>query len=349
MSSRPLLPLLAAAVLASVLAAGLLGCSGASGGRPDGPTPVLLRPTAAPVHEFVPGVHRYVGDSDRLVIPTPSPTPTPTRRPPPVFSSSGGGEPHPTLEAAPGGGDDRLPLTCTAEYRRSLVDYRGRIPFGAEVARDLAERLREARQDCAGDNWAPELSSSRVCFRASIAGVNVSPGLTGRASSVAIPVVLTSGRDDSGNILLHFARLPSRDDPGCWYYQASREAWAWIALGRDSGVDRRPFPGCDRRLRQLVSADDGPDFGPAAVARATDEVRLQVPSDCGSTLWNPFPSSHPHEDCASRSGTGIDEDGSLVITWHPGYPPSDYAVCWVLPAGTDVWDVYYVREEEGES
>ena len=118
-----------------------------------------------------------------------------------------------------------------------------------------------------------------------------------------------------------------------------------MVAGDDSGVDRRPFPLCNSRLRELVASSAGPGFGPADVARVADEVRLQSPSVCGSPLWNLFPMSAPHEDCGSLSGTGIDDYGSLVITWHADYTPSDYAVCWVLPADGDVWDVYYVRDD----
>ena len=329
-------------MLLAVMTAGLLGCSSVSG-EPARPTPVMLRPTAPPVHSFVPGVHRYVDDSDRLVIPTLTPTPAPTPRPAPVFSGSSPAEPVVGPDSLPD--DEGGELDCTAQYRRSLIDYRGRIPFGAEVARDLAEQVRENRPGCVDEGWAPELEPGRACLRGRIAGLHVSPGLTGRSNPIALPVLLTSGRDDAGNILIHFARLPSQDARGCWYYDVDLEAWAWLVSGRDSGIDRRPFPLCDSRLREMISVSASPDFGPAEVARAADRVRLENPAACSSPLWSLFPSSHPHEDCGSPSGTGIDDDGSLVITWHGDYTPSDYAVCWVLPAGADAWDVHYVRDD----
>ena len=343
MSSRLLLPFLAPVLLMALLMA-LLGCSGGSG-EAEQPTPVLLRPTLEPAHEFVPGVHRYIAESDRLVIPTltPMPTPTPTLRSAPVFSGSG--TPEPSSDALQVSMDDAdESLGCTAQYRRMLVSYRGRIPFGAEVAQSLAADLLELRSDCVEDGWAPEFTSSRACIRGRVAGVSISPGLSGRSNSIALPAAFVSGRDDQGNILLHFARVPHQDSPGCWYYSAGREAWAWMVLGGDSGVDRRSFPLCDGRLREMISASAGPGFGPADVARTADEVRLWFPDHCGSPLWNLFPSAYPNEDCGSLSGTGIDPDGSLVVTWHADYTPSDYAVCWVLAAGADAWDVYYVRD-----
>ena len=329
--------------LAVLILPAVMGCQAVSGVPAPSPTPVLLDPAPLRVHEFVPGVHQYVSESERLVIPTLTPTPVPTLRPPPVFSA-----PLPEVSSA----DLRVvadeavePLSCTAQYRLSMVEYRGRIPFGAEVAQELAEALVQLRPECAGEDWGPELASGRACLRGRISGVPISPGLTGRSNPIALPVPLTSGRDELGNILVHFARVPGHDSPGCWYYTADRGAWAWLVLGGDFGVDRRPFPVCDRRLRELVSDAAGPGFGPADVARALDEVRLDLPVTCGSPLWDLFPSALPHEDCGSPSGTSIDGDGALVVSWHTNHTPSDYAVCWVLPAGADVWDVYYVQDD----
>ena len=149
-----------------------------------------------------------------------------------------------------------------------------------------------------------------------------------------------------GNILVHFARLPASDRRGCWYYSASRQAWAWTISGGDSGIDRRSFPLCDALLMDLIASSAHDGFGSAEVARALDEVRLRAAGDCSSPLWGLFPSSGSHDDCGAPGVTGVAGDGSLVVTWHPDYLPPDYAVCWALPVGSGVWEIFYEEDEE---
>lgn len=175
------------------LVLGLTGCSGlpeqmpapAFLAPPATPTPVVLPRTAPPAHPFVPGVHRYVEPEERLSFPTATPAPTrvPTSRPTaaparrtPVPT------PRPTLEppgfvwqTAPAPGE---PPSCVDRYRRMLIDYQGRIPFGAAAAWALARELREGEPACAVDSFAPELAPGTVCVSGTVAGLNLSPGLT---------------------------------------------------------------------------------------------------------------------------------------------------------------------------
>ena len=86
------------------------------------------------------------------------------------------------------------------------------------------------------------------------------------------------------------------------------------------------------------------DFGQIHVVRAIDEVRLQLPEECGTSLWSLFPSSGSHEDCGAAGNTGVNPEGFLVVSWQEEHLPWDNAVCWVLPEGSDVWEYYYVQE-----
>ncbi len=322
----------------------LLPAACSVGGSPP-PTPVILRSTPVPVYDFVPGVHRYVAEGYEMVIPTRTPVPTATRRPLRSVSSV---TPTPAWEfpvlevpETVWGGN----VTCTREYRAMLLDYDGRIPFGAQVARELALELRDSRPECVELGWNPELSPGRVCVGDRVGAVQISRQLSPRSGSLSSGGALPTARDEDGNVLVHFARLPETGHAGCWYYDSARESWAWIVSGRDSGVDRRAFPGCDALLMDLVGSLPGDDFGAADVARAMDRVRLGAGA-CSSPLWDWFPSAGSHEDCGVPGDTGVSEDGSLVVTWHPDHLPADYAVCWTRPADSETWEIFYEVEDE---
>ena len=334
-------------LLPALLSVLLAGCAGFLPGSPARPTPVFLQPTPVPVHPFVPGVHRYVEAGDRLTIPaaTPRPIPTPRPSPTPGFSlevsqsGDGGG----AVEVVGPGDGIR---SCTSHYRQMLIDYRGRVLFGSHVGLLLSRELRKLRPDCVGQGWKPSFEADVVCVSGGVAGMRISDALTWLPHSLASPRALPTARDDRGNILVHFARLPLVDERGCWYYSAAGDAWAWKISGGGSGIDRPEFPACDHRLRELLSASAGWDFGPLQVARALDEVRLQLPARCGSLLWDIFPASGSHEDCGVAGDTGLNPQGFLVITWHENHIPADGAVCWALPPGSTGWEFFYPKEEK---
>ena len=337
--------LLVLAVLVFVLS----GCSG----WPDEPkrsTPVVLPQAVEPVYPVVPGVHRYVGSGDRLSFSVPTPTPRPTPRPTRDFSVMR----VPTQEPVVATPVPELPgmvwegeiLSCADEYRRMLINYDGRVPFGVEVAWSLSEELKDLRPGCVDEGWNPLFDAGVACVSGSVAGIRISPGLTRRLNSVSHPMALATGRDGNGNILVHFERLPFVDGPGCWYYNSTAQVWAWSVLGGSLGVDRRRFPACGHLLRSLTAVSANEDFGPVHVARVLDEVRRQLPVGCGSPLWNLFPGPGSHEDCGVSGDTGWNDDGYLVITWHSGYLPTDGSVCWVLAPGSQSWEFFYPRESE---
>ena len=324
----------------------LSGCGGLLG-SPAGPTPVFLPPTATPpVYPFVPGVHRYVGPEGRLTVPTPTPAPTPTRLPTPEPLL-----PKDVSAAVPGPAGSGVvpgeegPPSCIDEYRGMLIDYRGRVPFGSQVALQLSRELEELRPDCVAEGWAARFEADVVCVSGSVAGLPLSPGLTWRLQSLSKPQAAPTARDGGGNILVHFARLPFVEARGCWFYRSSSRTWAWFVSGGDSGVDRPRFPLCEGRLRDLISSPQE-GFGPLHVVRALDEVRLQLPSPCSSPLWDVFPSTDSHEDCGVPGGTWVNPEGFLVVTWHEDHTPADGAVCWALPPGGVEWEFSYPVEVE---
>ena len=165
----------------------------------------------------------------RLVIPTATPFPTPT--PWPTLDS--GWRVSPTPEFRVPVVED--PRSCTGEFREMLVNYRGRIPFSAQVAFLLARDLRSERPDCVDLGWNPEFDPGLSCEGASVGGVMLSPDLIYRAHALASRDPQPTGKDERGNVLVHFARVPLQDAPGCWYYSVKGQVWGWWVSGGGSG------------------------------------------------------------------------------------------------------------------
>ena len=336
-----------AVFLALILLPFLLGCLAGVGERPT-PTRVSLGGgSARPVSgEFIPGVHRYTDDSSRLVFPTETPIPTPTVRPTPDFSRLALPTVTPVLPEASVEPEFPEGLSCVQQYRLMLVNYDGRAPFGLQVAYDLSESLKEYRPECLTQGWNPVFNPSVVCTSGSVAKVRLTSGLTRRLTSGSKPQALATTRDSSGNMLIHFTRLPMEHARGCWYYRSDDDAWAWVVDGGGFGVDLPRFPACDGLLQELLASLPAHEFSMLEIARMLDEVRLLTPEDCSSPLWGLFPDSGSHEDCGVPGDTGLTDDGVFVVTWNEEYPPSDYAVCWVLRPSANAWEFFYEVEEE---
>lgn len=335
-----------------LLALCLWGCSG-------DPPPVAPPPAATQV-PLDPGLLRYVPEGGRLVFPTATPAPTPTPRP--VLDvrtvlASRTPEPTPTeavfvreplqtwgsLEADP------VSLSCRDRYREMLIAYSGRVPLGPEVAGQLSDELLRNRPECGLEGWAPEFSLERVCVRSTVGGIRLSPALVHSGGPWDAAQAVGSRRDRSGNILLHFGRMPLEESRGCWYYQASGRLWSWFVSGRGGGVDVRIFPRCDGLLRAMVLDRLSPDTGVLEVARAIDRVRAQEPEGCPEGLWDPYPASAPQGGCGLEAPTGLTPRGALVINWQPGHLASGDAVCWVWNPGGAGWSEHYSQEVEGDA
>ena len=290
---------------------------------------------------------RYTHSGQRFEFPAVvvEPTPAPTRRPTPdharVLVEV---EPTPT---SPPPVIDLGVDTCEGHFRVMLIEYEGRKVFGPALVHELSDLLLEERPDCRELGWAPEFGLEPVCVGHLLGDEEISQSLLhfGRydREGRARPTM----RDSLGNILVHFERVPLDDIQGCWFYNSFQRSWTWAVSDGRIGVDYPRFPGCEEPLRGWVeefSPGSGPDV--RQVARKVDEIRLLV-DGCGTELWNPYPVDQTHADCALQGEFGVRDDRSILISWHPDFPPSDRSVCWHLLPGSDGWGFSIIREDEG--
>ena len=338
-----------------VLVFSLVSCGG--GEEADFALSVFPEPTPFPFD----GDGLYVGSEHRLVFPTFTPVPTSTPRPTRVALSRKIGvlalTPAPTLALAlavlvdpPDGGV----VSCVDHYRRMLIDYEGRIKFGPEVVGELSEDMKEVRPDCVIEGWAPEFGLETVCRGTRIGQVRVIDVFfrwVGNRESR--PIARSTMRDDRGNILVHFQRMPFYEGRGCWYYDSGSLSWAWLLVGESSprvGIDRPQFPGCEKHLRNLVDESSVENPSALDIARLIDRVKLDAPSECGD-LWSIYPQRGARDDCEVSAPTGLWDDGSgdmsVVINWHLDYPASDGSVCWIRPVVGGEWHLLHPVQAEG--
>lgn len=297
---------------------------------------------------------RYVDEGQRLVFEkTPVvPTPTVTPRPTPDFSvrKSRGGTPRPTVARRAGlefGRFQNVELGCVEAFRARLVGYVGRELFGPEVAWKMSGEFLEERPDCREEGWGPEFSLEAECVGLDVGSVQIGNAFVvwegAREKSAR---VLSSRKDEWGNILLHFSRMPLQEGSGCWYYRASDETWVWVVRKGskvENGVDNPDLSGCDSLLKaELRRLPAG--FSLADVGRAVDRV-VGVGRGCQTSFWRVFPRLEPDEGCGVDSETGDLGEGGRVVHWHEDYRPYDGAVCWVLERSWGLWKVYGPAEE----
>ena len=335
----------------------LAGCGG--GDNVEFVLPEIPEPTPFPFE----GDGRYVSEEHRLEFPTFTPVPTSTPRPTraPLSRRVATVVPTPTpgvssaLAALVGLPGDEV-LSCVDHYRRMVISYDGRVPFGPEVVGELSEDMKSARPDCVAQGWSPEFGLESVCTLTTIAGVRVREVFfRWEGSREPRPIARSTMRDDRGNIMVHFQKMPFHDGRGCWYYDSPALSWAWLVGGEDgprSGLDRSRFPGCEKYVRDLVdSLPDGEISGgePLAleVARAIDRVKFEFPSDCGK-LWNIYPQRDERADCEVSAPTGADDEGLLIINWHHEYPASDGSICWVRSGAGGDWRILHPVVEAKE-
>ena len=326
----------------------LMGLGFGCGSDPELPE---LPEFSTPTPVFLEGDGFYVGAEDRLVIPTMTPAPSPTPRVLAVVLSDVDrrGAPTPTpLPAALAALFD-VPeegiLSCMDQYRRMLIDYRGRVPFGPEVAEQLSDGMLSVRKDCGEEGWAPEFGLEIVCVGLRVSGLRISDGfVVWEGAKEKYPRVLSTRRDGNGNLLVHFKRLPFQESRGCWYYDTVRLSWAWVVSkdsGAEGGVDRPEFPVCEGYLRNLVDDVGGEGVRALEVARLVDRVRADLPSECETKLWDIYPRLSWNPGCEVQGDTGLLPDGSLLLNWHPEHLASDGAVCWLRNGESGEWRPFY--------
>ncbi len=290
---------------------------------------------------------RYAGSEDRLVFPTATPeatvSPRPTRVPRELLSLLTPVVKAVAEDAASPGKEDEEELSCLDRYRRMLIGYDGRSPFGFEVAYRLSGEMVNAHPECGVEGWSPKFGLSRVCLNTKVGGMLISREFLRPEGRVNVPMTRSSGRDSEGNIFLHFQKLPLNDEAGCWYYDAEKQAWGWSILGVGSGIDRPVFPACELRLREVLAGSESPAMGPLEVVRGIDEVKGERSLGCDVGLWEVYPQREGRDGCLVVAPTGRWGDG-LVINWLPEHPASGGAVCWVLQDGE--WTESYLEGVE---
>ena len=358
----------------------------ACGGEPaPHPTPVASIITPVAPTPDIPVL--LTGAEDRLVLPTLTPAAEPAgvaraggAQPTAVPATPGYGRPTPALSfsSISGGGSGVVPsadntgsdpvvdvtLTqdeidsamvlrrpgCGEDFRARLINYAGPESFGAEVATRLSEEMLEGRPDCVEQGWTPVFSNLAVCRRVKVTGAADSGvPTTFTVSSLRQVRLGPSIRETAyGRILLHFAKLPFRDEGGCWYYRADNRNWYWNVRGQlagssrfqdiDSGRDEPVFEQCDSLLEILVPKliAAGAELDSLLVANAIDRIRLQVHEHCAATgpygnyLWSTYPRALPQNGCPVSVPTGALGEDRYVIHWADGHFDARGRPCWVL-------------------
>ena len=314
-----------------LLAAGclvaILGCGGSV-------EPAAL-PVLSPVEESAVQLD-LSGLSTRLVIPDATAEAQPVVPVVLVADSVAGSTPLPTrlprlayLESSAG---------CEAEFRRRIVQYDGPAGFGGELVSRLSEDFVRDAAFCAAEQWDPVFSLEPVCTGLDVAGHRVPTALLSDGGSGPGDLGPTA-RDDFGNVLVHFVRMPFAFHPGCWFYDAGSELWAWQLGDGTEGFDRVVHSGCGDELRRLLRGSERVEAVNVVFLR--EQVIESYPLDCKESAWSLYPSITAHPDCGVQSLTGVFSDGSIIVNWLPGYLAYDQAVCWYWEEEVALWRYFY--------
>ena len=119
-----------------------------------------------------------------------------------------------------------------------------------------------------------------------------------------IPTTKPSGKDDEGNIFLHFQKLPLRVNLAVGITGAKGQAWSWNVLGVGSGIDRPVFPECESRLREILAGSEAEAVGSLEVVRGIDDVKAELARECDVGLWDIYPQRGGREGCLVVAPTG---------------------------------------------
>ena len=362
---RSIMPvLIALCVLVGTLA--VLGCSGSDGGSfilpgvedvrdvagTGGGEPAIsglvVRPT--PVGDSLadssPSLGWDGGDLDGRRFGADLLTPWPTFTPVPVVES----DPEP-LSGGEGEGDSTkvasvvlMPgprFTCLIDYRKWLTE----TPW--ENARDLhvgMAEFRELRPDCNAVIFVPEYSAQPLCRdRDRVGGYRVGSFFSRGESYNYNLELLSTRRGGSGDMLIHFVRLPELTSPGCWYYSAAQEVWYETVAGAGGQavattpvVVARPVVGfgfCDEALRRRFANDPG--IADAFVFQGVvDQVTTGL-TEC-ALGWSPRPFEVRLVAHCPLEETGRKVDGSVVVHWSS--QPGDGASCWIYDPSSSEWE-----------
>ena len=349
----------------AVLVLLIVGCGGVGDGSAPSDSPLPTRVTLG-------GVAGETADARvlaRSLRGTPFPTFTPPPTPWPVLSASlptGAAEPPGTVlpplvqpaVVAPlhPGTADRLPLrfTCVSDFRDFLVATRS-----SELVHNFPGAVadfRVLRSDCVSPKFEMVYSPFPLCSGpGTVGGVLVArPLRTGKAYNHNLRLG-PSAVDSTGNLLLHFRRLPGQSSAGCWYYSAAAGRWFTETLavaGSSAGPTPRPTVAApsgvllhgslspihrtcvDEYRSRLVSL-----ASPVAAVHMA-EVLLEVQTGIASCSleWRPELSAVPLAGHCPQVPTGsAEEPDRLVLHWTA--PPGDRSSCWIYHVPSGVWEV----------
>ena len=346
------------ALVGLLLSALMMGCVEFQygGGSRQLSEPIRV-PAEAPVP--TPVVGKEFSRPQRLVLPTFTPVPSPT--PPGLFELSAdspdeAGPVRPAVGPAvtaserfdfvqygttSGVWSDPGPgglVGCVDVFRRSVLAYEGRAPFGPEVAQSLSDQLLRSRPDCADAGWAPVFALEPVCVVPFFADRRLPDTLIFFQPGARYGVVRASMKDPFGNVVIHFSRMPLVDGLGCWHFAVYDGSWTWFSNPLGEGIDYLRFPHCEAALRGLIAPTLGQPVRPLEVLAFMDSVRVET-EGCVQGGWEPFPQGGGYPACGGRA-TGWHEGGEFVLNWHESYLASGGDVCWVYKAAEDEWMAY---------
>ena len=272
------------------------------------------------------------------------PVALPTAAPAPVLATP---VPAPTVTAAPAVVlvNNAAKVTCTIAYRTWLAEDKDWFD-----ARDLHDRLpefREARPDCAGEKFDPIFSQQRVCvYPGQDYGVRPYHSFLRDRRGQKVSVGPT--RQNYVALLVHFAKLPTREEGGCWYYDRLNEHWTEAVVdevGRyqnpneptpapdesESRVARERIAACNRELRsRLEAAEPGRDA--VDIAELILSIQTGI-ADCFAD-WHPEVAADGISAECPAAPSGKNADGDVVIHW---YRSPDGSACWVRGASDGEW------------
>lgn len=247
-----------------------------------------------------------------------------------------------------------LRFTCVADFRAFLVAARS-----SRLVRDFAGTVadfRVLRPDCVTPKFEMVFSPFPLCSGpGTVGGVLVARTMrTGQPYNHNLRLG-PSAIDSSGNLLLHFRRLPGQASAGCWYYSASAARWFAETLAvADSPAAPTPRPTASASAPVLLHGSLSPvhrtcvdeyrsrlvPLEPPVAGVLLAELLLEVQTGIASCSleWRPELSADPVAGHCPQVPTGsAEEPDRLVLHW--AVPPGDRSSCWIYHLPSGVWEV----------
>ena len=222
--------------------------------------------------------------------------------------------------------------------------------FDADYVRGLNEGFEASRPDCVASGWAPEVSYGIECEGKTLAGNAVTDSsFYGEYTGAS-----TIGRTREGDfvwhptrqrerlVLIHFLRLPDRDEPGCWTGDMVTGRWVWqIKGGSEFGYMNPSSAVCNGNL--LLRAESLYRNGWESSQWMVSVTEYLRANRALCPRHGLYPVMDASEGCRVQVGTGAFQ-GGVVIHWDTRKVPTGNAVCWVAMEDANdgglVWSAY---------